>query len=113
MAAKTPPVKETEVIAQRLLGKPKARIARELALNVDTVTRILDSAQVDALSNEAKSILVAALPDSARTIAKSVKKSSRDAWELLDRTKVLPKTGDETRTSIGVAINFDGMPNLK
>src|SRR3982074_1722666 len=113
MAARTPPAKETEVIAQRLLGKPKARIARELALNVDTVTRILDSAQVDALSDEAKSILLGALPDSARTIAKSVKNSSRDEWELLDRTRVLPKAADQPQTSIGIGINFDGMPNLK
>lgn len=107
------PVVETAVIAKRLAGESKSKISRDLEIDRSVVTRILNESEVDKLIGQSKSILYEALPDAARNIARAVQKSTGHAWELLDRTGVMPKQVAGATTNVAVGVNLSGMPVLK
>ncbi len=105
MAIETPLPVQAEIIAKHLGGASKSQIARDLQMSRTTIVKVLNEAEISRLTGEAKSILLNALPDSARTIARAVRKKSSDAWELLDRTGVMPKsTGDAPSVNVAVAL---------
>jgi hypothetical protein len=111
MPAKTPFPVQAEVLVQHLTGASKTEIAKDLGLGRNTVCRILDESEIEQLHMQSKSILLNALPDSAETIARAVRKSPAHAWELLDRTGVMPKTSGEA-PSLNVAISTGRLPSL-
>ena len=88
------------------------QISKDLGMSRNTITKILDESEIEHITQETKGILLNALPDSARTIAHKVKKNSTDAWELLDRTGVMPKNFGEQSTNIAVGLQFEGLPTL-
>lgn len=110
MALETPLPRQAQVIAKHLRGRSKTQIASELGMSRNTVVKILDESEIEALAQESKSILICALPDSARTIANAVRKNPTHAWELLDRTGVMPKV-ESGATNVNVGLNFADMPN--
>jgi transposase-like protein len=104
MAAETAPAVKTAVIAKRLNGERKSKIARDLGLSKPTVYKILEESQVDQLTVQAKSILYEALPEAAQTISRAVKKSPVHAFELLDRTGVMPKNSEGATVNVALAV---------
>ena len=102
---------QAEVLTKHLAGASKTQIAQEMRMSRNTVTKILDESEIDRITQESKSILLSALPDSAHCIARAVRKSPQHAWELLDRTGVLPKSSGESQ-QINIGVMTEGLPTL-
>jgi hypothetical protein len=111
MAIETPFPRQAEVLVKHLTGSTKTEIAKDLGMSRNTVVRILDESEIERLHMESKSILLNALPDSANTIARAVRKSPAHAWELLDRTGVMPKREGESQ-HINIGLISEGLPTL-
>lgn len=110
MAIEAPLPVQAEVIVKHLAGTSNSQISKDLGMARGTIAKILSEAEISNLVEQSKSILLGALPDSARTIAKAVRKKSSDAWELLDRTGVMPKS-TEANAAVNLQMNFSDMPN--
>jgi plasmid maintenance system antidote protein VapI len=101
---------QVEVVTKHLSGATNTQIAKDLQMSRNTVSRILAESEIEQITQETKAILLTALPHSAETIARAVRKSPQHAWELLDRTGVMPKREGESQ-QINVGLNFDSMPS--
>jgi hypothetical protein len=103
---------QVEVITKHLSGATNTQIAQDLQMSRNTVSRILAESEIEQITLEAKSILMGALPDSARTIAEDVKKSVSTAWELFDRTGIMPKREYGNNQQINIGLISEGLPTL-
>jgi predicted transcriptional regulator len=104
------PVKANVVIGH-LQGDSMTQIAKDLGITRQTVSKIIEESEVNDLFAEGKSILLRAIPDSARTVAEAVKKDANHAFELLDRSGAFPKNRESTNVNIAMEMDLGAISN--
>lgn len=110
MANETPTPAQIEVVARHLQGERKGKIAKDMHLSRNTVTRILSDAQVEQIHAETKAILLNGSQGAAKQIIKQAAKDHNVGFELLDRLNILAKQREGgAQTQVNVALGFEGM----
>jgi hypothetical protein len=89
-SSRKPPAIKNEVIARRVLGQTKTRIAKDLGIAINTASSIIDLSGVDRMLDSAR-LGCAGLAQKAVTVVdeKLDKKSESAAFRLLEGVGVL------------------------
>ena len=85
-----PPAIKAAVIARYVEGKPKAKIARELAIDRETVTRILDEPGTKEAIEASRKRCLELLPKAERAVERQLDEGDGDlGLRLLEKSGVL------------------------
>jgi hypothetical protein len=88
-STKSPTIKAA-VIARYVEGRPKARIARELEIDRETVTRILDEPGIKEAVEASRTRCLALLPKAERAVERQLDEGDGDlGLRLLEKSGVL------------------------
>jgi len=109
MGSETPGPTQIAVLARHLNGERNNKIAEDLGISPNTVSRILSDGQVERIHAETKSILLRGSQGAAKRIIKVAAKDHNVGFELLDRLNILAKPREGAATQVNVALGFEGM----
>lgn len=107
------PLEKAAVIAQRLAGKSKSKIARDLHISRPTVRRILAEPEIATLLEDAKAKTYALLDDATEACRWQLRKKHNGniGLELLKGVGILRSVEDSKGTTLKVLIlNAQSMP---
>jgi len=112
MPSNKPPAVQAAVIAKSMNGDSKSQIAQDLSIARNTVTRILEDAELSELARAGKTSLYELIPKSIKAFEHALDKhKTAEATIVLRATGVLPQEQSEAGMSVNVNLGAIPRPN--